>query len=64
VRAVCNTSPLVLLAKIHRLDLLHQLYDEVIIPSAVLKELGAKPAEEAKQVWALLRDKKLHLHND
>ncbi len=42
MRVVCNTSPLILLAKIHRLDLLHRLYDEVLVPSKVLKELEAK----------------------
>jgi len=61
LRAVCNTSPLILLAKIHRLALLKRLYDEVIVPQAVLKELEARPATEEKGVRALLQGRKLHL---
>lgn len=61
MRAVCNTSPLILLAKIHRLDLLNRLYKQVIIPPAALRELEAKPAQEAKRVRALLRSRKFHL---
>ncbi len=61
MRAVCNTSPLILLAKIQRLDILSRLYDEVIVPAAVLEELEAKPAKEAKQVRALLQSQKFHL---
>lgn len=61
MRVVCNTSPLILLAKIRRLDLLRRLYDEVLIPSGVLKEIEAKPTKEAKRIQALLRNRKFHL---
>ena len=53
MRVVCNTSPPILLAKIARLDLLSQLYDEVIIPASVLEEIKAKPEKEAEWVHAL-----------
>lgn len=37
--AVSDSSPLILLAAIGRLDLLRQLYDEVIVPPAVRREV-------------------------
>jgi hypothetical protein len=43
VKVVCNTSPLLFLAKIQRLPLLTQLYTTILVPGAVLDELGAKP---------------------
>jgi predicted nucleic acid-binding protein len=36
---VSNTSPLINLAVVGRLELLHQLYGEVIIPQAVYEEI-------------------------
>lgn len=59
MKVVCNTSPLILLAKIHRLELLARLYDEVTIPASVLDEVEAKPGEKAGQVRALLQSRKL-----
>lgn len=35
---VSNTSPLINLARISRLDLLHQLYNKILIPQAVWQE--------------------------
>jgi predicted nucleic acid-binding protein len=61
LRIVCNTSPLILLAKIQRLDLLIQLYHELIIPKAVLNEISARSSEEANQILTLLKDGKLNL---
>lgn len=40
---VANASPLILLGKIDRLDLLEGLADEVLVPRAVTAEIGAKP---------------------
>lgn len=37
--AVVNSSPIILLAKIGRLDLLRQLFDDVVIPRAVHGEI-------------------------
>lgn len=42
--AVVNASPLILLAKIDRLDLLRSLRRDLIVPDAVLGELKAKGA--------------------
>jgi len=61
LRVVCNTSPLILLAKIHRLDILIQLYDEIMIPKAVFDEIRVKPTEEADQIRVLLEERKLHI---
>lgn len=38
---VCDTAPLIFLAKLDRLDLLRHAADEVMIPSAVLDEAQA-----------------------
>lgn len=56
MRVVCNTSPLILLAKIRRLELLTQLYREVLIPSSVLSEIEAGPGAEVGQIRALLQN--------
>ncbi len=55
---VCDTSPLILLAKIRRLDLLFQLYQEIVVPASVLAEVTAKSGKEADQIHALVTDKK------
>lgn len=61
MKIVCNTSPLILLAKVHRLEILAQLYDEVIIPVSVLDEVEARPGEEARQVRVLLQSQNFRL---
>jgi uncharacterized protein len=38
VAAVCNTSPLILYAKIGRLDIVRALFHEILIPDAVYRE--------------------------
>jgi predicted nucleic acid-binding protein len=43
-----------LLAKIQRLALLHELYTAILVPVAVLDELGVKPDQEAIQIQALV----------
>ncbi|MBL1179247.1 DUF3368 domain-containing protein [Pantanalinema sp. GBBB05] len=40
---VCNTSPITNLAAIAQLDLLRQLYGEIVIPQAVYNELTVLP---------------------
>jgi uncharacterized protein len=40
---VCNTSPITNLAVIARLDLLHSIYGEIVIPKAVYDELTNVP---------------------
>jgi predicted nucleic acid-binding protein len=41
-RWVVNASPLILLAKTNRLGLLAALADQVVVPKAVVEEVGAK----------------------
>lgn len=43
-KVVVNTTPLIALAGIGKLELLQLLYDEVMIPDAVLNELESEPA--------------------
>lgn len=42
---VSNTSPITNLAAIGRLDLLHQIYREVVVPEAVFQELTAEAGQ-------------------
>ncbi|MGH7598659.1 MAG: hypothetical protein ACREOI_20080 [bacterium] len=44
---VSNTSPIINLASIGRLNLLQQLYGKVAIPKAVYHEIVVKGAEQA-----------------
>jgi hypothetical protein len=46
--AVTNTSPLVFLHKIGRLDLLNDLYGDPVVPSAALDEVVARNSEQAE----------------
>lgn len=59
--AVVNSSPIILLAKIGRLDLLRHLFDDVIIPRAVHDEItvvGDRPgaAELGAAPWIAVRE--------
>ncbi len=54
-------QPLILLAKIHRLELLTQLYDEVIIPASVLDEVIVKPGNEVEQIQACVQSERFQL---
>ena len=62
MKAICNTSPLILLAKIGRLHLLQQLYREILIPVAVLEEVRAKPGSEVQQLQTLIEGGVYQLH--
>lgn len=51
---ISDTTPIISLIKIHRLDLLEKLFDEVLIPNAVFRELitnesFSNEAEEVKK---------------
>ena len=41
MKIVMNASPIILLHKINRLDLLNRLFDNVLIPEAVVQEINA-----------------------
>lgn len=61
MRVVCNTSPLILLGKIHQLDLLLQLYKEVFIPGSVWDEIEEGSGKEVKRIQSLLQTSKVQL---
>lgn len=48
---VCDATPLHYLILIDEIELLHELYDAVVIPAAVLKELSAPQAPVKVQSW-------------
>lgn len=41
-KIVSNTTPIISLLKLGRLDLLHKLYSQIYIPAAVYKEIEAE----------------------
>ena len=61
---VCNSSPLIALAKIERFDLLKSLFGRIYIPEAVWEEVvlkgqgkpGVEEMEEAINLWVERRD--------
>ena len=65
-----NSSPLIYLAKLGRLDLLKTLYKKIFVPEAVLAELKDSTKypeliliEQAiRQKWMVIREVKIHLH--
>ena len=46
MKIVANASPLLFLAKIHKLELLIELFEEVIIPMQVFAEVVTKGKEK------------------
>ena len=59
MRLVVDTGPLIALSKTGHLDLLLQLFDEIVIPAAVLSEVAkpgeTRPAQKSKAVVGLRR---------
>jgi predicted nucleic acid-binding protein len=59
---VVDTSPLIFLAKLDRLDLLRRSADTICVPQAVLSEVRAKPdeaaqaIEQASRLWLSVRE--------
>ncbi len=49
-RVIVNSTPLIILCKIGKLDILKKLYKEIIIPQAVFAEVTAKEDSVCRQV--------------
>lgn len=47
---IADTGPIIALAKIKHLDLLHVLFEQVRIPTKVYRELMAKIGEESREI--------------
>jgi predicted nucleic acid-binding protein len=57
---VCDASPLIVLARVGHLDLLHQLFGRVLVPPAVWSEVTRRPdapgaAAVARAEWLQVR---------
>ena len=46
LKIVSNTTPIISLLKLNKLDLLHQLYEQIFIPVAVYNEIEAGKSKE------------------
>lgn len=56
---VCDATSLIILAKLDRIDLLHQFFERIYIPSIVLSEVCGKDDHDSslwKQDWILISD--------
>lgn len=49
-RVIVNSTPLIVLCKIGRLDILKNLYGEIVIPQAVFSEVTAKKDSACRQI--------------
>ena len=49
-KILCNTSPIIGLMSIGRLGLLRELFDEIVLPEAVYRELCAGSAVHQKEI--------------
>jgi predicted nucleic acid-binding protein len=54
---VVNASPLIVLARINHLFLLHNLAEEIVVPAGVAKEIGHGPDDDPARQWGKLRGK-------
>lgn len=61
MRVVCDTSPLILLAKIGRLELLFRLYEQVAIPVSALDEARVRSTEETTGTEALVENQAVEI---
>ncbi len=50
-KAVVNASPVIVLARIHRVDLLRLLYHQILIPTAVADEIRAGNPDDPARIW-------------
>ena len=55
-KVVVNTTPLIALSHVGRLDILKELYAEIVIPEAVYRELSAKEDSICKNAVERSRD--------
>ncbi len=51
-KVIVNSTPIIALAKIHHLDLLHEMYGDITIPEAVYREVTEKNDEVREQITA------------
>ena len=61
MRVISDTSPLILLAKIGRLELLFQLYGQVVVPVSVLDEIRGRSTEETTAIESLVENQALEI---
>ncbi len=50
-KAIVNTSPIIVLAKIQHIHLLRALYRQILIPQAVADEIYARAENDPGRVW-------------
>jgi predicted nucleic acid-binding protein len=60
---ICDSSPIIALAICNQLDLLDQLFNEVIIPKHVYKELTLPGKLETKKIMAWAESKMIEVKN-
>jgi predicted nucleic acid-binding protein len=51
IRGVVDASPLILLGKIQRLELLGKIFSEVVVPFEVAREVKSGPRDDPAALW-------------
>jgi len=60
-KIICNASPLIFLSKIDRIELLNDLFSDVLIPNGVWKEATRKPDDVTRTLNELRASDKLSI---
>ena len=63
LRAVFNSSPLIILAKLGLLEMITHIFNEIEIPKTVLEEIKIKKDKVYNAVDSLIENKKLHVED-
>lgn len=59
-KVIANTTPLIALANIDQLELLHKLYGTIIVPQAVMDEIIREPAKHRVRNSTWIRVEAIH----
>ena len=59
-KVLANTTPLIALANINRLELLHNLYGTIIVPQAVMDEIIREPARQRVRASSWIHVESIH----
>ena len=57
-KVIANTTPIIALADIGQLEILHDLYEEITIPNAVFEEIVSEPARSmvSESDWIVIEN--------
>ena len=62
-KVIANTTPLIALANISQLELLHKLYGTIIVPQAVIDEIVREPAKQRVRSSSWIKWRELRIRH-